>query len=108
MREMVKGGRAGSGAVKRGRSEKGSGVFYQDPLGRPRGRSGDSNPRRMAIGPCQCCAWVTVIHRMTSDNSPSVRGQRKSTCQWVGMRQYAAIRTHVCAWAACRMYSKVA
>ncbi len=89
-------------------SEKGSGVFYQRPLGRPRGYSGDSSPRRMAIGPCQCCAWVTVIHRMTSDNSPSVRGQRKSTCQWVGVRQYAAIRTHVCAWAACRMCSKAA
>ena len=29
--------------------EKGSGVFFHDPLGRPRGRSVDSIPNRLAI-----------------------------------------------------------
>lgn len=55
------------------RLKKGSGVFYQDPFGRPRARSVDSNPRRVAIRPCQrslpngCPRWT--LHRSASSSA---------------------------------------
>ncbi len=72
---------------KKGSVKKGVGSLLSGSFGVPSGPQQRLEPEAYGDPSLQRCVWVTVIHRMASDNSPSVRGQRRSRCQWVGMRQ---------------------
>ncbi len=101
MREMVKGGRAGSGAVK------GVGSLLSGSFGAPSGLQRRLEPE--AHGDRSLPVLRMDDRDPPEDSRQLPVGPRPEEQMPVGGREaYAAIRTHVCAWAACRMCSKAA